>query len=369
MPDLHAPQGAQRPGHPGRLRPSTWRYLIRRTFAGFVHDGGMDAAGSLTFFGVLAIFPAGLAVMAIIGIVGDSDEVRDQLLSILSEVAPGAVVDTADTILTNVAGSSSADVTLIISVAIAFWSSSIYVSAFGRSVNRIYGVREGRPYWKRKPIQLGLTIILLAIVMVMICLAAFSGPLVQAVGDAFGIGEGAQGVWAAVRWPAFAAAAVVLIAILYKGTGNIRLPRFGWLGLGAFLALIVMGSASVGFGLYVANFARYDEVFGAFSGVTIFLIWLFLVNVALLLGAEFNSEIERGRELQAGLPAEEHLQLPVRDAAATERRERSERITREHGRLLRRGEPLPPRPDSVVVRLRDWALRMKQRLLSPPHEN
>ncbi|WP_431797300.1 YihY/virulence factor BrkB family protein [Microbacterium kunmingense] len=354
MPDSPASVGAAKPSWPTDLRPETWRYLLRRTFVEFIRDDGVDAAGSLTFFGVLAIFPAGLAIMAVIGIVGDSDDVRERLLSLLGQVAPGPVIDTADAVLANVTGSSGADVTLILSVAVALWSSSIYVTAFGRCVNRIYGVAEGRPYWKRKLLQLGLTVVLLTAVIVMIAIVMLSGPTLRFIGDLLGIREAALDVWDIVRWPVFAVALVAVIVILFRGTGNVRPPRFRWLALGALFAMLLMGAASIGFGFYAANFARYNETFGTFAGVTVFLIWLFLVNAALLLGVELNAEVERGRELQAGIPAEGGIQVPVRDTTAIERRQRSRAITHEHGRMLRRGDPLPPRPDSLVARAREW---------------
>ncbi|NYF18347.1 membrane protein [Microbacterium sp. AK009] len=369
MVDALTSADAEKPSWPTQIRSATWRYVLRRTFVEFVRDDGVDAAGSLTFFGVLAIFPAGLAIMAVIGIVGDSDDVRERLLSLLEQVAPGAVIDTADAILANVSGTTGADIALILSIAVALWSSSIYVSAFGRCVNRIYGVAEGRPYWKRKPFQLGLTVLLLAAVMLMIAIVMLSGPTLRLVGGLLGFGEVALDVWSIARWPVFALALVGVIAILYRGTGNIRLPRFRWLVLGAFVALLVMGTASLGFGFYVSNFARYNETFGTFAGVTIFLIWLFLVNVALLLGVELNAEIERGRELQAGFPAEEAVHIPLRDTTVIERNERASRITREHGSLLRQGEVPPPRPDSVVTRIREWlGRRADRRVQSRPRD-
>ena len=368
MPTTPEPDGAEKPTAPTHLRAQTWRYVLRRTVTDFIENRGIDVAASLTFFSVLAIFPAGLAVMAVVGLVGDSAEVRRRLLSLFDGVAPQAVTDTAGTILTSVAGSSSADITLITSVAVALWSSSIYVSAFGRNVNRIYGVAEGRPYWKRKPLQLGLTVILLLAVMVMIVVVMTSTPVLRNIGSWWGIGDAALEVWNIARWAVFAAAAVLVIAILYKGTSNVRLPRFRWLGLGALLAFLVLVSASLAFGFYVSTFAQYNVTFGAFAGATIFLIWLFLINVALLLGAEFNAQVERGRELQAGIAAEERLQLPLRDTTTIATRERARKITVRRGVLIREGHALPPRPDSVVTRVREgvggvWA-RLRKRTLS-----
>ncbi|CAH0154347.1 YihY/virulence factor BrkB family protein [Microbacterium sp. Bi128] len=354
--------GAEGPTAPTHLQPQTWRYLLHRTAGDFVGHRGFDAAASLTFFSVLAIFPAGLAIMAVVGIVSDSAEVRERLLSLFDGVAPRAVADTAETILTSVSGSTGADITLVTSIAVALWSSSIYVSAFGRNVNRIYGVAEGRPYWKRKPLQLGLTVVLLVAVMVMVAVVMASTPVLRNLGSWLGIGDTALAIWNVARWAVFAAAGAVVIAILYKGTGNVRLPGFRWLGLGAALALVVMAAASMGFGFYVGNFARYNVTFGAFAGATVFLIWLFLINTALLIGAEFNAQVERGRELEAGMPAEERLQLPLRDDTAIRARERAESITVHRGALIRQGRPLPPRPDSWVRRGKKWIGRVRDRL-------
>ena len=337
---------------PTQLRGQTWGYVLRRTVREFLQDECVDTAGALTFFGVLAVFPAGLAIMALIGVVADRDDVRERILTLLGGVAPSAVTETAELILTNVSDSDAADLTLIVSVAIALWSASIYVSAFGRAVNRIYGVEEGRPYWKRKPLQLALTVLLLVLVIIVAIIVVISGPVSRAIGAAFGLGDLSIAVWNVVRWPVLAVAVVILIAVLYKGTGNLKLPRFHWLSLGALLAIVVMAIASVGFGFYVANFGTYNQTFGTFAGVIIFLIWLFLINLALLLGVEFNAEIERGRQLQAGIAAERAIQLPMRDTRQSEKSREAGRITEERGTMIRDGDELPARPDSPLSKMR-----------------
>ncbi len=344
--------------NPTQLRKDAWGYALRRTARGFIRDECVDIAGALTFFAVLAVFPAGLAMMAFIGIVGDAAAVRERLLPLVDQVAPGAVTATVEVILGDITGAATADLTLAISVAVALWSASIYVSAFGRAVNRIYGVEEGRPYWKRKPIQLAMTLLLLVLVVVIVAIVVLSRPILYALGDVVGIGGTVLDAWRVVRWPVLSAAVVVLIAVLYKGTGNVKLPRFRWLGLGAVLAIIVMGIASFGFAFYVRSIADYSQSFSTFASAIVFLIWLFLINLALLLGVEFNAETERARQLQAGIEAGTDLQLPRRDTAQSERNRQADRITHERGELLRSGHPLPPRPDSAIGRLRRSATQL-----------
>lgn len=349
--------------NPTQLRKDAWGYALRRTARGFLRDECVDTAGALTFFAALAVFPAGLAMMALIGIVGDTATVRERLLPLVNQVAPEAVSATVEVILGDITGAATADLTLAISVAVALWSASIYVSAFGRAVNRIYGVEEGRPYWKRKPFQLALTVLLLGLVIVIVAIVVLSGPMLYALGDLFGIGGTVLDAWRFVRWPVLAAALVVVIAVLYKGTGNVKLPRFQWLGLGAVLAIVVMGIASFGFGFYVRNIADYNQTFSTFASVIVFLVWLFLINLALLLGVEFNAETERARQLQAGMEASEDLQLPRRDTTQSERNRHADRVTHERGELLRSGHPLPPRPDSAIGRLGHGARQLWRRII------
>ncbi|MFJ2370373.1 YihY/virulence factor BrkB family protein [Microbacterium sp. NPDC087665] len=353
MPD-GPPTLSAKPANPTHLKPQTWLYAWRRTLQEFVRDGCVDAAGALTFFAVLSVFPAGLAFIASIGVIADGEAVLDRLLSLLGEVAPAEVVETLRTPLTEVAESSAAGFTLIVAIATAVWSASIYVGAFGRALNRIYGVEEGRPYWKRKLSQLAVTVVLLFLLAIMAGVVVLSGPIARVVGDALDIGDTSLAAWDILKWPLLAAAIVTTITLLYKGTSNLTQPPLRWLTLGAGLAVLTLAIASAGFVLYVSNFADYNRTFGALAGVVIFLLWLFLINLALLLGAEFNAEVERGRQLQAGQQAESRLQLPVRDTAVSERRTRSRKLTEQRGTRLRQGQALPPRRDSLFA----WALRL-----------
>ncbi|NQX37192.1 YihY/virulence factor BrkB family protein [Herbiconiux sp. VKM Ac-2851] len=351
--DAPAPDDETKVSWPTQIRKRTWRYLLRRTLHEFGQDGGIDAAAALTFFAVLSVFPAALAIVSLIGVVGDGPDVVTRLLKLLDQVAPGAVTDVLRGPLDEIASTSSANLTLAVGLVAALWSASTYVSAFGRALNRIYEVDEGRPFWKRKPAQLAVTILLIILVVLIAGIVVLSGPILRAVGDALNIGDGAVAVWDIGKWPVLVISVVLIVAVLYATTPNIRQPKFRWLSLGAGLAILLLGAASGGFAFYVSNFGTYNQTFGALAGVIIFLIWVFLVNVALLLGAEFNTELERGRQLQAGIAAEVRLQLPPRDTTSSDLAHQTAEVDEEHGLLLRKGEALPPRTDTLVARARD----------------
>lgn len=347
------PDDSAKASSPTKIRKQTWAYLLRRTVHEFSQDGGIDAAAGLTFFSVLSVFPAALAIVSFIGVVGDGPATVDRLLSILSQVAPGAVTDILRQPLDDIATTSTANLTFVIGVVAALWSASAFVSAFGRAMNRIYEVDEGRPYWKRKPAQLAVTVLLVTLVLLSATIVVVSGPILRTIGEALGVGNTAATVWDVAKWPMLTAVVVVLVAVLYATTPNIQQPRFRWLSLGAVLAIVLLALASGGFAFYVSNFGSYNQSFGAIGAVIIFLIWVFLVNVSLLLGAEFNAEVERGRQLQAGIPAETQLQLAARDTTSSELAQRTARIDEQRGVLLRHGEPLPARTDTVIARARE----------------
>lgn len=356
------PDQSAKASSPTQISAQTWKYVSRRTLHEFVGDGCVDAAAGLTFFSVLSIFPAGLAIIALIGILGDGTAVVGRLLDLLGQVAPGAVTETLRLPLAEIADEPTAGITLIAAIGTALWSSSVYVGAFGRAMNRIYGVDEGRPFWKKKPSQIAVTAILIILVVIVGGVLVLSRPVARALGDLLSIGDTALATWDILKWPLLAGAVVAMIAVLYKGTSNLRQPRMRWLGLGALLAILVLGLGSAGFAFYVSNLARYNQTFGALAGVIIFLLWLFLINLALLLGAEFNAELERGRQLQAGLPAEADLLLPRRDTTVSNRKRRSAQITEERGELLRRGEDLPKRTDTMIARTRRFLRDMWRKM-------
>jgi membrane protein len=286
-----------------QLRLSTWRGVLWRSAVGFIDDDCTDFAGAMTYSTVTALVPSLIVVVALVNLVSDGPAAVDAVLGILRDLGIGSVVENES--LTSVLHSvlnnqNSARALLSFGLLIAIWSASGYVSTFTRASNRIYGVREGRSWWK---LQL-LEILLAAVALVLIAVAGvglvISGPLVDAVGNALGLGETARTVYSIGRWPVLIAIATLLLSLLFWIAPNVQQPRFRWLTVGGAVALLVWAVVSFGFGLYVANFGSYNRTYGSLGAIMAFLVWLYLSNTAVLLGVEVNAEVQRGRLLQAG---------------------------------------------------------------------
>ncbi|WP_245542942.1 YihY/virulence factor BrkB family protein [Ruania albidiflava] len=300
----------------------------------FVTDQCLDLAAALTYYAMLSIFPAMIALVSILSLVGQQS-LTDQLVDLVSAAVPDSAMSTLEPVITSLTNAPAPGVGLLVGLLAALWTASNYVNAFSRAMNRVYGVTEGRPIWKLRPAMYGLTVLMLLLVAVATSILVLSGPVARAVGELVGLGSAAITVWSIVKWPVLLAIVVVVIALLYYATPNVKQPRFRWISLGAIIAIVAAALASTGLGLYVANFAKYATTYGALAGVIIFLLWLWIMNLALLLGAEFDAELERGRQLQAGLPAEDTLQLPARDTRAAAKRAAREEKDRQRARELR----------------------------------
>ena len=286
-----------------QLRWSTWRGVLWRSVNGFLDDDCGDLAGALTYNAVLAIFPVGIVVVALVNLVTDGRTAVTTIIGILKDLGAGSVV--ADRNLTDVLDAiivqqSSAKVLLSFGLLGALWSASSYVGVFTRASNRIYGVREGRAWWKLRPLQVGLSMIALVLMAVVAAGLVISGPLVDAVGNALHAGDAAKLTYSIGRWPVLVLILMLLLSLLFWIAPNVRQPRFRWLTPGGAVALLAWGLASFGFGLYVANFGSYDRTYGSLGAAIAFLVWLYLSNCALMLGVEINAEVQRGRQLQAG---------------------------------------------------------------------
>ncbi|MBE1877701.1 YihY/virulence factor BrkB family protein [Myceligenerans pegani] len=336
-PNPDPPPDAERaPDSPPNLRRQSWTSALRATVRQFSRDQCLDLAAALTYFAVLAAAPALLALVSVLGLVSDGEEAVDRVVGTLDGVVPPDVLSVVGPLVENAAGAGGrAGIALIVGVAVALWSASGYVSAFGRAMNRIYEVDEGRPFWKLRPVLLLVTVVTVLIAAVIVAAIALSGPVARAVGDAVGLGAAAVTVWDVVKWPVVLALVVVLVAILYHVTPNVRRPRMRWMSTGAFVAIVLWVLASAAFAVYVATFSNYDATYGSLAGIIVFLLWLWITNLALLFGAELDAELERGRELRNGIPAEESLRLPPKDVRASEKREAKHRREIDRGRELR----------------------------------
>jgi membrane protein len=333
--DAPEPEDSRKPDKPTEVSKRSWLYVLRKTAREFTSDQCTDIAASLTYYAVLSIFPAFIALISVLGVIGNGKQVVDGLLEVLSSVAPESALDVLRGPLEGFAESPAAGFALVSGIVLAIWSASGYVGAFSRAMNRIYEIDEGRPVWKLKPVQLLVTIIGLALILVVVLLLVVSGPVADSVGALFGAGDAFTAVWDIAKWPVIAAILVFLLAVLYYMTPNAKQPKFRWMSMGALLALIALVVASALFGLYVTNFSNYAKNYGSLAGVVVFLLWLWIANLALLFGAEFDAELERGRQLQAGIAAEKDIQLPPRDTKKSEKAAAQEEKDIELGRRIR----------------------------------
>jgi membrane protein len=330
-----APDAPGKPDSPDDLKKPTWGYALRKTVREFFDDQCTDLAAALTYYGILALFPAAIALLSLVGLVGQERQTVDTLLDVLRDVGASSAADTLEPTLEQLASNQSAGLGLVLGLVAALWSASGYVGAFGRGMNRIYEVDEGRPIWKLRPVMLLVTVVTVALVALVALGLVLTGPAAEAVGNAVGLGSAAVTVWNIAKWPVLLAVVVMIVALLYYATPNVRQPKFRWISVGAFVAIVVWALASAAFGFYVANFSSYDETYGSLAGVIAFLLWLWITNLALLFGAELDAELERGRQLQAGIAAEEELQLPPRDTRKSDKAAAKERDDIERGRRLR----------------------------------
>ncbi|WP_104135312.1 YihY/virulence factor BrkB family protein [Cryobacterium sp. Y62] len=260
----------RKPDTPAEVSKRSWKYIVKRTLSEFGTDQCTDIAASLTYYAVLSLFPALIALVSLLGVFG-----------------------------------------------------------------------QGRTFFKLKPTQLLVTVISIALLLVSVLILAISGPITDAVGVALGLGQTVQLVWSIAKWPLLAAAVVLLIAVLYYFTPNVRQPKFRGLSLGALVALVAIVIASLGFGFYVTTFSNYAKIYGSLAGIVIFLLWLWLTNLALLFGAEFDAELERGRQLQAGIAAEANIQLPPRGTRKSQKAALKEMQTIADGRRIRKSHAAP----------------------------
>jgi len=308
------PDDPRKPDQPREIHKRSWMGVLKRTVTEFKDDNCTDWAAALTYYGVLAMFPAAVALLSLVGLVGDPQKTSDALLGIVERLGPQSATETFAEPIRALAGQqTTAGFALVLGLAGALWSASGYVGAFGRASNAVYEVEEGRPFYKLRPLQLLVTLVVVLILALVALALVVTGPLAEAVGNAVGIGDTAVTVWDIAKWPVLALLVSTIFSLLYYATPNVKQPRFRWFTAGGLIALVVWVVASALFALYVANFGSYNKTYGSLAAVIIFLVWLWLSNVAVLFGAEFNAELERGRELQAGMTeAERTIQLPPR---------------------------------------------------------
>jgi membrane protein len=303
------------PEEPSDLPSRSWKEIFKRTVKEFQEDNLTDWAAALTYYGVMSLFPMLLVLVALLGLVGQESTITTMTDSLraagLKDVAKN-VQGPLDEIVRNKGGAGAL---VGLGLLAALWSASGYVGAFTRAMNAIYEVKEGRPFWKLRPLQVLITLAAVLLISLVLISLVVSGPIAKAVGSAIGVGDTGVTVWGIVKWPVLILVLMGMVAGLYYVAPNVRQPRLRWVSPGGVVAVLVWILASAGFGLYVSNFSSYGKTYGALGSVITFLVWIWISNLALLFGAELDSELERERELKMGLPAEKELRLQPRQAA------------------------------------------------------
>lgn len=288
---------------------------LKRTYKEFSEDSLGDWAAALTYYGLLALFPALIALVSIVGLFANPQEATKTITDIVTRIGPESSADTFAGPIQNItANRSTAGAGLILGLALAIWSASGYLGAFIRASNVIYETREGRPFWKLRPLQMGITLLMVILLAVMALGILLTGPIVSAVAEPIGVSSTAVSIWNVAKWPVIAAIFVGMIGLIYYASPNVRQRKLRWVTPGSVVALVSWAAASALFGLYVANFGSYDKTFGSLAGIIVILIWLWITNMAILFGHELNAEIERNAEMDEGKPgAEREIQLEPRE--------------------------------------------------------
>ncbi|MER7936164.1 MULTISPECIES: YihY/virulence factor BrkB family protein [unclassified Streptomyces] len=289
------------PDAPTKLPRRAWAAVLKGSLREFGADELTDRAAALTYYGVLSMFPGLLVVVSLLGFAGGSTV--DAVLRTVRPLAPGAARDIVTEAVEELRGKAGAgSVMAVVGLVLALWSASGYVAAFIRAANTVYDMPEGRPLWKILPLRVLLTLALMVMAAAGALIVVFTGGLARRAGATLGLGDGVLTVWSIAKWPALVLLVTLMIAVLYWASPNAKVRGFRWITPGSVVALLIWLAASAGFGIYVAGFASYNKTYGTMAGVVVFLVWLWISNLAILLGLEFDAETARQRAVAGGLP-------------------------------------------------------------------
>jgi membrane protein len=319
-PHRHAPgpnlpagaAGVDAPNGPSGIPAQGWRAILKRALQQFKHDNITDRAAALTYFGVLAMFPGLLVLVSLLGLVGHST--TQKVLKNVDELAPGSVKSFLNTVIEQTQGrAGAASIAAILGVVVAVWSASGYIAAFMRATNQIYNVDEGRPIWKTAPVRLAVTVVIMIMLIASALMVVVTGSIANQFGKALGIGHTAVLFWDIAKWPVLLILVSVMFSLLYWACPNVKQPGFRWISPGGVLAVVIWLVASGAFAAYVSFSGSYNKTYGSLASIIVFLVWLWITNIAILLGAEFNAEAEHQRLIQAGLPEDVQPFVELRD--------------------------------------------------------
>jgi membrane protein len=295
--------------------PGAWATL-KRTASEFREDNLTDWAAALTYYGLLSLFPALIAMVSLLGLFGDPRTTTSGLTEVITSIGPESAAQTFEgPIQSVVSNQSAAGFAFVFGLLVALWSASGYIGAFMRASNVIYETAEGRPFWKLRPLQLAVTLVMVVAVALLALGLVLTGPIVEAVAGPVGLGQTAVDVWGIAKWPVMVAIFVLMVDLLYYASPNAKLRGFRWVTPGCLVAMIIWAVVSAAFAFYVANFGSYDKTYGTLGGLVALLVWLWISNLAILFGHQLNAERERSAEIEEGTPrAEQEIQLKPRAA-------------------------------------------------------
>ena len=288
--------------------------LLKRLITEFSEDNLSDWAAAMTYYGLMSLFPALIALVSIVGLFANPQATAKTITQIVTQIGPSSGAQTfSGPIKSITSNQSAAGILFVVGLATALWSASGYVGAFMRASNVIYETPEGRPIWKLRPVQLLVTLVIVVLAAILLLALILTGPIVDAIAKPIGISSTATTIWDIAKWPVMLAVVITIIALLYYASPNVKLRGFKWVTPGSIVAIVIWLIASALFAFYVANFGSYDKTYGTLGGVVVMLVWLWITNLAILLGQELNAERERGHELAEGVPrAEREIQLEPR---------------------------------------------------------
>ena len=315
---LHQPPSPEEgPRSPIKLGRRSWWAALRRTISESRQDNLTVWAAALTYYGILSLFPGLLVLVAVLGLISDS--LVDDLKQVVLPILPGPGRDILEAALDNVrAGEGRAGLAALIGLVVGFWSASGYVAGFMKASNAIYDVAEGRPIWRKLPVRLGITLATGVLLVASVLIVVVSGRLAEQLGRLLHVSGAIVTAWSILKWPALAVLVSLMFAILYWAAPNVRHGGFRWVTPGGLTAVVLWVVVSLGFGFYVANLASYNKTYGALGGIIVFLVWMWLTNLAILYGAELNAELERQRAIAAGLPRDEEPYMQMKDSRKAE---------------------------------------------------
>jgi membrane protein len=312
---LSQPPAEQPPYGPTNLPKRAWWAALKRTVRQFVRDNMVDRAAGLTYYGILSIFPGIVVLTAMVGLIGAS--ATEPLIENIQKMAPGQAREVLVNVIRELERSSGiAGPLAVLGILVALWAASAYIGAFMRAANVIYKIEEGRPVWKTVPLRVALTIAMIVMLAVAAIGVVVTGTIAERVGRFIGIGSTGVLIWDVAKWPVLAVLVSLAFALLYWAAPNVRQLGFRWMTPGSMLAVALWVVVSAGFAVYVANFSSYNKVYGSLAGAVVFLIWLWLSNLAMLLGAGLDAELARAQRIEEGHPETKEPFLPARDTQA-----------------------------------------------------